>query len=61
MAFNVTKYLCVGALFQIQMLNNQSGSKFVSQSVSQLVNQLFSQLVSESVTDTKKLHESVIN
>ena len=33
-----TKYLCFGALFQVQMSKNQSVSKFVSQSISQVVN-----------------------
>ena len=33
-----TKCLCFGALFEVQMSKNLSGSKLVSQSISQLVN-----------------------
>ena len=45
-----TKYLCFGALFQVQMSNDSSGSMLVSQSISQLVNQSVSQLVSSSLS-----------
>ena len=50
-----TNYLCFGALFEVQMLKNQSVSKFVSQSISQVVIWSLSQLVTYG-SSIKELH-----